>query len=217
MFKPIYVIFVLLASIAFLWLSYIGPPPPVVHQNIYLPYLESKPTFLLGNLSYRAFDKSAEQLWDDLVPANNGAVIATNITSGFHLWAIPAMFHQLRCLRDIRTYFIATSLSWNEAQKFMSERGPGSPYDNVAYCFNYVRQSILCHADTTLHPVARLTADVNIVDGNALWHMCRDPSVLYRWAEKSGKPRKVDIPRKILWNIRKLIYFTRTNYSVSIQ
>ncbi|PVH72012.1 hypothetical protein DL98DRAFT_612111 [Cadophora sp. DSE1049] len=140
MFKPVYIIFALLASVAFLWLSYIGPPPPVVHQNIYLPHLESQPTFLLGNLSYRAFDKPAEQLWDDLVPANNGAVIATNITSGFHLWAIPAMFHQLRCLRDIRTYFIVTSLSWTKAQRFMSERGPGSSYDNVAYCFNYIRQ-----------------------------------------------------------------------------
>ncbi|KAE9373176.1 hypothetical protein N431DRAFT_465473 [Stipitochalara longipes BDJ] len=196
MFKCIYIPCVIVASICFLWLSYMGPPPPVVYPNVYLPQQDSKPTFLLGNLSYRAFDDTADQLWEALIPANNGAVIATNITSGFHLWAIPAMFHQLRCLRDIRTHFIATGLSWTEAQRFMSQRGSGSAYDNVAYCFNYIRQSILCHADTTLHPVAPVTPDVNVVDGNALWHMCRDPSVLYQWADMSGVPRRDPLLRE---------------------
>ena len=143
MFKYIYIFCAVGASICFLWLSYVGPPPPLVTQNVYLPEQGLSPVFLLGNASYRPFDDAADQLWGALLPANKGAVLATNITSGFHLWAIPAMFHQLRCLRDIRNQFIALSGSWAEAQRFMGQRGPGSAYDNVAYCFDYVRQ--VCH------------------------------------------------------------------------
>ncbi|KAI0170916.1 hypothetical protein BJ166DRAFT_622507 [Pestalotiopsis sp. NC0098] len=187
MLKYIYMTCALGAGIIFLWLSLTGPPPPLAHHT-YLPEVDAKPRFLLGNVSYRHFDDEAELLWHDLVPPNNGAVLATNITTGFHFWAIPAMFHQLRCLREIRHEFIALSRSGAEARRFMSDRGPGSTYANVSYCFDYVRQSILCHADTTLHPVAQLTPEQKIIDGNALWHMCKDDSLLYKWAQTSGMP-----------------------------
>ncbi|KAI1820841.1 hypothetical protein F4861DRAFT_37605 [Xylaria intraflava] len=189
MFKLFYIIFAAGASILFLWLSYTGPPPPLA-RHTYLPELQLTPTFLLGNMSWRKFSDEAEVLWDGILPANNGAVLATNITTGFHVWAVPTMFHQLQCLRTIRREFIALTRSGAEARRFMSTRGPASSYDNVTYCFDYVRQSILCHADTTLHPVAQLTPDQKIIDGNALWHMCRDSSVLYKWAETSGIPHK---------------------------
>jgi hypothetical protein len=141
MLKAVYIVFAFAASICFVWLSYTGPPPPLAeHADVYLPRLESSPTFLLGNAAYRPFDDATDRLWDALIPANKGAVLATNITSGFHVWATPAMFHQLKCLRDIRKYFIALDRSWEEAQRFMSQRGPGSAYENVAYCFDYVRQ-----------------------------------------------------------------------------
>jgi hypothetical protein len=139
MLKYVYMTCALGASIIFLWLSLTGPPPPLTHHT-YLPEVEAKPRFLLGNVSYRHFDDEAELLWRDLVPTNNGAVLATNITTGFHFWAIPAMFHQLRCLREIRHEFIALSRSGAEARRFMSDRGPGSSYANVSYCFDYVRQ-----------------------------------------------------------------------------
>ncbi|KAF3018841.1 hypothetical protein E8E14_006202 [Neopestalotiopsis sp. 37M] len=189
MLKYVYMTCALGASIIFLWLSLTGPPPPLAHHT-YLPEVEAKPRFLLGNVSYRHFDDEAELLWRDLVPSNDGAVLATNITTGFHFWAIPAMFHQLRCLREIRHEFIALSRSGAEARRFMSDRGPGSSYANVSYCFDYVRQSILCHADTTLHPVAQLTPEQKIIDGNALWHMCKDDSILYQWAQTSGMPHR---------------------------
>ncbi|CAJ2508451.1 Uu.00g134770.m01.CDS01 [Anthostomella pinea] len=189
MFKIVYNTFAVAASIVLLWLSYTGPPPPIA-KHVYLPDLQTRPTFLLGNLSYRHFDAEADALWGELVPSNGGAVLGTNITNGFHVWAVPAMFHQLKCLRDIRTEFIAIGRSGREARRFMSERGQGSDYEKVAYCFDYIRQSILCHADTTLHPVAQLTPETKIIDGNALWHQCRDSSVLYDWAYKSGVPHK---------------------------
>ncbi|RFU79490.1 hypothetical protein TARUN_2697, partial [Trichoderma arundinaceum] len=190
MFKYVYITLAVAASICFMWLSYTGPPPPVA-RHVYLPRQEYTPQFLLGNASYRPFeDENARRLWDTILPPNHGAVLATNITSGFHVWAIPAMFHQLRCLREIRNQFIALSKPGDEARRFMSQKGPGSAYQNISYCFDYVRQGILCHADTTLHPVAQLTPEQKIIDGNALWHMCRDSSVLYSWADMSGIPRR---------------------------
>lgn len=142
MFKCIYIIFALAASICFIWLSWTGPPPPIA-RGVYLPQREPFPTFMLGNNSFYPFDEVADGFWDTVVPVNKGAVLATNLTSGFHVWATPAMFHQLRCLRDIRTHFILLAKSWDEAKRFMSYRGPGSAYENVAYCFDYVRQ--VCH------------------------------------------------------------------------
>ena len=140
MFRYIYIVCALAASICFLWLSYTGPPPPLAQQSI-LPQLPPSPVFLLGNTSYRSFtDEKTQRLWDVILPANNGAVLATNVSSGFHLWARPAMFHQLQCLREIRTHFIALSRSWPAAQQFMNLRSHGSAYANVSYCFDYVRQ-----------------------------------------------------------------------------
>ena len=139
MFKFFYIAFAFAASICFLWLSYTGPPPPLA-RHVYLPQLDAKPVYQLGNPLYRSFEEEADELWEALLPSNKGAVLATNITSGFHVWAIPAMFHQLRCLRDIRTEFIALAKSGAEARRFMSRKGPGSRYDNITYCFDYVRQ-----------------------------------------------------------------------------
>ncbi|KAK5996701.1 hypothetical protein PT974_02041 [Cladobotryum mycophilum] len=189
MFKIIYVSCAVAASLCFLWLAYTGPPPPLA-RHVYLPELEQRPMFLLRNASYRPFEEeSAAKLWNEILPANGGAVLATNITSGFHLWAVPAMFHQLRCLREIRTKFIELSLPGADSRRFMSYRG-------LAHLIKTSRtalitfDSILCHADTTLHPVAQLTPEQKIIDGNALWHMCRDHSVLYRWADMSGPAHK---------------------------
>jgi ABC-type phosphate/phosphonate transport system permease subunit len=139
MLKFLYMLCATGASVVFLWLSYTGPPPPIVHQPD-LPEFAPAPTFLLGNISFRRFDDHADALWDTLLPANKGAVLATNIASGFHLWARPAMFHQLQCLRTIRKEFVALMRSGAEARRFMSSRGPGSSYDNATYCFDYVRQ-----------------------------------------------------------------------------
>lgn len=52
-------------------------------------------------------------------------------------------------------------------------------------------KGVLCHADTTLHPVVSLNDHDKIVDGNALWHICPDSSILADWALLSGTPHTV--------------------------
>ena len=140
MFYHVYIACAFAATLAFLWLSWVGPPLPVAQQT-YLPRIESRPLFLLGNVAYRSFNNaSADKLWDDLIPENGGAVLGTNISTGFHVWAVPAMFHQLKCLRTIRSHFVGMLRSAAAAEELMSSKGPGSVYDEVTYCFDYMRQ-----------------------------------------------------------------------------
>ncbi|KAJ4388523.1 hypothetical protein N0V93_005981 [Gnomoniopsis smithogilvyi] len=173
-----------------LLLSILGPPPPKI-LDTYQPLVPTRPRFILGNFSYAAFDTEADRLWSALVPETGGTVLATNLTSGFHFWANLAMFHQLSCLRDIRDQLRRMTNSTEEARQFMADQGSDSRYEQLGYCFDYILQGILCHADTTLHPVAALNSDTKIVDGNALWHMCAADTILYDWASRSGIPRKV--------------------------
>lgn len=201
-----------------LLLTVLGPPPPIATET-YRPRPSTSPKFILGNASYAAFDEAANRLWDAVVPDTGGSVLATNMTTGLHFWARLAMFHQLSCLRDVRAQFARMTQSGDESIRFRENKGAGSLYDELGQCFDYLLQvcrnpqegpwgdkkdgegdadrmnatlkGVLCHADTTLHPVATLKGGVKIVDGNALWHMCRDSSVLTDWAVLSGIPHKV--------------------------
>lgn len=41
----------------------------------------------------------------------------------------------------------------------------------------------------------QLTEDklVHIMDGNAIWHQCKDARPIYSWAERSGTPKLVSL------------------------
>ncbi|KAK2049011.1 hypothetical protein LZ31DRAFT_591063 [Colletotrichum somersetense] len=180
-------------------LAVIGPPPPISLDAFYEP-APPVPRFILGDAAYAQFDGAADALWNNpgaLLPASGGAALATNMTTGFHYWGHISMFHHLRCLRDIRNQMVRLARDDpTTAAKFVSvgER-PGSSYEALGYCFDYILQGILCHADTTLNPVASMSDGDKIVDGNALWHQCRDDSILRDWADVSGVPHQDPLVR----------------------
>jgi hypothetical protein len=188
----IYFLISFTASVVFVGLSLWGGPPPITRE-INLPHQAIYDEMHMDNRSYTSWNEESDRLWDALLPENGGSVLATNLTSGYHFWGRIAMFHQLQCLRDIRKQLAAMSESWDASRTLMSHNGWGSEYERFGYCFDYVRQGILCHADTTLQPVAFNSewADGKVVDGNALWHTCKDRKVLYEWATMSGWPHQV--------------------------
>ena len=51
---------------------------------------------------------------------------------------------------------------------------------HTMHCFAYLRQSIMCAADTALEPYK---AEHNGVDGYGSPHQCRDYNAVYEWAE----------------------------------
>ncbi|KAL1877499.1 hypothetical protein Daus18300_002486 [Diaporthe australafricana] len=190
-FGLVYASVAVVASVVLIGLPFAGrAPPPVVHGTN-LPEQAIFDEMHMDNASYASWNEKADRLWDALLPENGGSVLATNLTSGYHFWGRVSMFHQLQCLRDIRKQLKAMSGSWDASRALMGNRGWGSDYEQLGLCFDYLRQGILCHADTTLNPVSFNSewADGKVVDGNILWHKCKDRSVLYGWAELSGLPR----------------------------
>lgn len=195
-FGLVYASVAVVASVVLIGLPFAGRAPPPVVLGTNLPEQVVFDEMHMDNASYTSWSEEADHLWDALLPDNGGSVLATNLTSGYHFWGRVSMFHQLQCLRDIRKQLKAMSISWDASRALMSNRGWGSDYEQFGLCFDYLRQGILCHADTTLNPVAFNSewADGKVVDGNILWHKCKDRNVLYGWAELSGLPRNVGLP-----------------------
>lgn len=200
-FGLVYASVTVLASVVLIGLPFAGrafESPPIV-RGTNLPEQAVFDEMHMDNASYASWSDKADRLWDALLPENGGSVLATNLTSGYHFWGRVSMFHQLQCLRDIRKQLKAMSGSWEASRALMGNRGWGSDYEQLGLCFDYLRQGILCHADTTLNPVAFNSdwADGKVVDGNILWHKCKDRSVLYGWAELSGLPHNVGLPEDL--------------------
>ncbi|KAK1565917.1 uncharacterized protein LY79DRAFT_585144 [Colletotrichum navitas] len=177
----------------------VGPSPPI-SLDVFFEPAPKMPRFILGDAAYAHFDDAADALWNDpgaLLPASGGSALATNMTTGFHYWGHISMFHHLRCLRDIRTQMVRLARGGpTTSVKYAPEDGrPGSSYEALGYCFDYLLQGILCHADTTPNPVASMHDGNKIVDGNALWHQCRDDRILRDWADVSGVPHKDSLVR----------------------
>jgi hypothetical protein len=137
LFSYLYLCATITASVVLIWLSIIGPPPPLV-QDSSLPPQPTLPVMVMGSREYGFWTKQGKELWDAIIPSNGGAVVATNLTSGFHFWAMPAMFHQLACLRDIRKQFSHMSKAWDGS--FVLNQGQNSEYERLSNCFDLIRQ-----------------------------------------------------------------------------
>ena len=53
--------------------------------------------------------------------------------------------------------------------------------EHIHHCFEYIRQSIMCAADTALEP---FKDDIHGVDGFGNDHQCRDFEEVFNWAEE---------------------------------
>lgn len=93
------------------------------------------------------------------------------------------MFHQLHCLDMIRQAIVR-----------------GSPDSHTQHCFHFIRQGILCAADTTLDPlnVDGLGPDGSGVGTNGVdvTHVCRDWTQVYNFVRENQEhwpPKNVSI------------------------
>ncbi|KAL4927489.1 uncharacterized protein BDV17DRAFT_124059 [Aspergillus undulatus] len=84
----------------------------------------------------------SEPIWDALVP--NGLGYFRNSTSANVV--IPTIMHQLHCLYLLRRAYYSDP---DELQRFDFGRNRSV---HVAHCFDYLVQTIVCSADSTLEP-----------------------------------------------------------------
>lgn len=144
--------------------------------------------------------------WNTLAPMGKGHIKVDNparwkLSGGFPLDAsgsLPAeeytiaMFHQLHCLAAIKSK-MSRLQDWyeggndNEYLRFALGEDQVSD-EHIYHCFDYLRQTLACHGDTTLEKARTVTVNgvpktVRGVDGWGVEHQCRDYSAIYSFAE----------------------------------
>ncbi|KAI0882873.1 uncharacterized protein GGS22DRAFT_195606 [Annulohypoxylon maeteangense] len=170
-------------------------PPQELLPSLNVPPLGNVLRTYIGEPAYYANDMNAtRKAWMSLFPPGMGYVSMDNIkdagdiprlfqdmsTDGSGRFCVAA-FHQLHCLFLIYSDF-RRALSGELAADSHSLHGSHS-----LHCFDYLRESIICSADSALEPF-RSPFDGgtqgNGVDGFGSVHQCRDFKQLFDWSEK---------------------------------
>ncbi|KAL4860740.1 hypothetical protein BDV12DRAFT_208890 [Aspergillus spectabilis] len=119
-------------------------------------------------------EAGSEPVWDALIPDGLGYIIHPDLSPNI---SVIAVFHQLHCLYLIRrAYYIPTPENQTKDFDTGIARHP-----HVGHCFDYLRLTLLCAADSTLEPTTEK------VNGNPKWgfeKQCRDYESVKNWAEK---------------------------------
>ncbi|KID94595.1 hypothetical protein MAJ_09445, partial [Metarhizium majus ARSEF 297] len=131
--------------------------------------------------AYQSLDVLAhehDRLWrEDLLPPNGGYLTLARAPNDTAARLGVAMFHQLRCLAAIRS----------EMQRLQA-RAHGAPEDQDRHralaCFDYLRQSLLCHADATIEADGGTGVAEGLAEGMRE-RQCRDWHILYEASTRS--------------------------------
>ena len=112
------------------------------------------------SVHYPITDPEAMDEWLYNSPFGMGSVRLGPNNRGFFI----SMFHELHCLRLMRTALASTPKP--------------SLIDHSFHCLNYLRESALCTSDTTLEPGDFMQRDFT-VDRLGATHICRDWDAIY--------------------------------------
>ncbi|KAI1357502.1 hypothetical protein F5Y08DRAFT_159559 [Xylaria arbuscula] len=83
-----------------------------------------------------------------------------------------SVFHQLHCLDGLRRGY------WGAGHG--APHGSHEEHSHVRHCIDYIRQSLMCHADTNLEPI---NFELGGVTGFDSPRRCRDIAKVKEWAE----------------------------------
>ena len=126
-----------------------------------------------------------DALWDSLFPESKGFVWHEDISPEPSALVV---YHNLHCLDSLRGMYYAALDG-----KLSKERSEHSQHllesEHIRHCLDYIRQSIICSADTNLEPVdmeeLKKTGDVKVT-GWGFSRTCRDINNVRAWAEEHG-------------------------------
>ncbi|KAI1416919.1 hypothetical protein F5Y13DRAFT_204284 [Hypoxylon sp. FL1857] len=176
--------------------SSISPPRQELLPSLNLPPLGNGLRTYIGEPAYYAKDMNASrEAWMSLFPPGMGYVSMDSIknagdvprifqdmsTDGSGRFCVAA-FHQLHCLFLIYADFrraLSGELTHADTHSLRDSHS--------LHCFDYLRESIICAADSALEPF-RSPFDGgtqgNGVDGFGSVNQCRDFKQLFEWSEK---------------------------------
>ncbi|OJT08125.1 hypothetical protein TRAPUB_980 [Trametes pubescens] len=148
--------------------SYVGDDFPAE-----LP-LNLPPAALVLSSDATHFSLTADDDWGTLFPLSDGftTLRASGSANAPGRTFLVSMVHQLHCLDAIRVAFVTNRT--------------GAAH-HVEHCLRYLRQTVLCHADTTLEPDEPGVRDgrwEHAASGVGAVHRCRDWTVLRKWLDE---------------------------------
>jgi len=123
-----------------------------------------------------------EDDWSSIIP-NHGFVLLDSPSeeadeTGRAFYAV-SMYHQLHCLNGFRRLTVAAK------NGTMTQHN----VDHAVHCLSYLRQLLLCHADTALEPARSATTvsggTTQAVYGEGTTHQCRDWTQVRAFVEKN--------------------------------
>ncbi|KAJ7203063.1 hypothetical protein GGX14DRAFT_399032 [Mycena pura] len=135
----------------------------------------------------RAFAIHDDAAWAALVPYKRGFVRLGPHGVPFS----PAVYHQLHCINMVRWAYRGT-----RDGVFKTADAHVTAFGHANHCFDLLRQSVLCKADTTLMPVPAASARSDET-GTAVVRRCRNAAQILEFAQGNqafwdGIPYTVD-------------------------
>ncbi|MCJ1285826.1 hypothetical protein MMC26_005167 [Xylographa opegraphella] len=122
----------------------------------------------------------SDRAWKDIFPPRGGFFAHPGIAPHRSTFSV---FHQLHCLDGIRQGYWTFYQMAAKGQKLQEEELPmmSSP-PHVRHCIDLLRQSLMCHADTTVEVKEKGSDGVK---GFGTTHHCRDWQQLLQWTSKA--------------------------------
>ncbi|KAI0432346.1 hypothetical protein F5Y09DRAFT_301917 [Xylaria sp. FL1042] len=116
-----------------------------------------------------------DQLWSDLFPMDGGFFVHSTIAPTRTTFS---SFHQLHCLNGLRQAYWQSHKAAVHGEKINEVDLPKDlqPH-HVQHCIDLLRQTLMCHADTTLE----VADEAGGVDGFRTKHQCRSWEQLVQW------------------------------------
>ncbi|KAF2748763.1 hypothetical protein M011DRAFT_337455 [Sporormia fimetaria CBS 119925] len=133
-----------------------------------------------------------DKMWAEMMPLGRGfvqvdtegkAIEYDGEKHGLEDTKVVAVFHQLHCLNNLRKSLFAAVDDY-ENFRYLA---PSFKHE-WKYCFDYLRQSLMCSADVTLEELEKSRdSDRKLAsaDGWGTRHVCRDFGRLFEWAERN--------------------------------
>jgi len=156
----------------------------------------------------QAPELGSDKAWSSLIPMGQGGYVAVDSREKVIPYSgqevdlsdvrAVSVFHQIHCLNMLRVAYFAnqqtnTTADANQNPIHNHESHTHTQVNthdhdhasssHLLHCFDYLRQALMCSADTSLEPLRSSTLTTNPgVDGWGVTHQCRDYGEVMEWA-----------------------------------
>ncbi|KAF7945539.1 hypothetical protein EAE96_010306 [Botrytis aclada] len=144
-------------------------------------------TFKYNRSFSEAPSPHTDRAWREIFPAKGGFFVHPVIAPQRSTFSV---FHQLHCVDGIRGAYWANRHAAVNGLQLQDEDLPMdlSP-SHIRHCIDLLRQTLMCHADTTLEAV---DTKINGVHGFRTEHQCGNWEQLVDWASEQQLKKPVE-------------------------